>query len=95
MSIDIKTVKHTAHLARLILDEQAAVRMTDELNAVLDWERQLNAVDTNGVEPMVSPICGVLPMREDKVTDGGKRADILKNAPLSEEGFFLVPKVVE
>lgn len=95
MSVDVKTVKHVAYLARITLDEKKAVAMTDELNAVLAWGRQLDAVDCEGVEPLVSPVHAALPLREDKVTDGHKRADILQNAPLTEEGFFLVPKVVE
>jgi len=95
MSIDAKTVRHVAHLARLTLDEKGAEAMTKELNAVLAWGEQLDAVNTDGVEPMISPVHQPLPMREDKVTDGHKQADILLNAPVTEEGFFLVPKVVE
>jgi len=95
MSIDIKTVRHMAHLARITLDEAEAGAMTAELNAVLDWGLLLDEAGSAGAEPMISPVRGALPMREDKVTDGHKQAEILQNAPLTEEGFFLVPKVVE
>jgi aspartyl-tRNA(Asn)/glutamyl-tRNA(Gln) amidotransferase subunit C len=63
--------------------------LTNELNGILDWVEQLNEVV--GVEPMTTP----LPMRADEITDGGKRDDILANAPKAEEGFFVVPKSVE
>jgi len=95
MSVNVETVKHIAHLARITLDRQEAEAVTAELNAVLDWGQQLDEADIAGIEPMISPVQAVLPMRADKVTDGHKRADILQNAPLTEEGFFLVPKVVE
>lgn len=95
MSVDLKIVRHVAHLARLTLSEAEAKAMTEELNAILAWGAQLDEVNIDGVEPMVSPVHGVLPMRADKIDDGHKRAEILANAPLTEEGFFLVPKVVE
>jgi aspartyl-tRNA(Asn)/glutamyl-tRNA(Gln) amidotransferase subunit C len=61
----------------------------------LAWIEQLGEVDTDGVEPMTTCVAAALPMREDVVADGGRRDDILRNAPRSERGFFVVPKVVE
>jgi aspartyl-tRNA(Asn)/glutamyl-tRNA(Gln) amidotransferase subunit C len=52
-------------------------------------------VNVEGVEPMTSVTPMKLPLREDKVTDGGDAAKVLMNAPQTEEGFFLVPRVVE
>jgi len=95
MSVDVKTVQHVAHLARLTLTPEGAVAMTAELNAVLDWGMQLAEVNTDEVEPMVSPVHGDAPMRADIVNDGNCREAVLANAPLTEEGFFLVPKMVE
>ena len=66
-----------------------------ELNAILKWVEQLNEVDTKGVEPMTRVVAMSLKQREDKVTDGGIAADVTRNAPMSEDGFFVVPKVVE
>jgi len=95
MSVDLATVKRVAHLARIALSEEDAQRMCGELNVILNLGEQLDEVDVTGVEPMTSVIPMTLYMREDVVSDGNKVADIIANAPLSEENFFLVPKVVE
>jgi aspartyl-tRNA(Asn)/glutamyl-tRNA(Gln) amidotransferase subunit C len=95
MSVDIQTVKRVAHLARIAVTPEEAERMTGELNAILGFVEQLNEVDVSGVEPMSSVIPTEMKKRPDRVTDGGKAADIVANAPATEENFFLVPKVVE
>jgi len=95
MSIDEKTVLKVAKLARLDLAPERAPAMAQELNAILAWIEQLNEVDVEGVEPMTSAVETALPMREDVVTDGDAPERVLKNAPRSEDGFFVVPKVVE
>ena len=69
--------------------------MQKELNGILAWIEQLNEVDVEGVEPLTSAVATKLPMRDDLVTDGDIRDDVLANAPRAEEGFFVVPKVVE
>jgi len=56
---------------------------------------QLGEVDTDNVEPMTSVVEMLMASREDAVTDGGVAGDIVKNAPKSDHGFFVVPKVVE
>ena len=96
MSIDEKTVRKVAKLARLALPEDRVKPMADELNGIMAWIEQLNEVDVEGVEPMTSAVEGLsLPMREDVVTAGDDPEKVLKNAPKSEDGFFVVPKVVE
>ncbi|GAB5505734.1 MAG: Asp-tRNA(Asn)/Glu-tRNA(Gln) amidotransferase subunit GatC [Rhizobiaceae bacterium] len=95
MSVDIATVKHVARLARIAVDDADAERMTGELNAILGFVEQLNEVDVTGVEPMTSVIPMEMKKRQDAVTDGGKAADIVANAPATEDNFFQVPKVVE
>lgn len=96
MAIEEKDVRNAARLARLALPEERVAPMAQELGAILTWIEQLNEVDVEGVEPMTSAVEGVrLPMREDVVTDGNDPARVLKNAPKSEDGFFVVPKVVE
>ena len=95
MSVDLDTVKRVAHLARIAVSDAEAERMTGELNAILGFVEQLDEVDIDGVEPMTSVIPMAMKKRQDVVTDGGKAGDIVANAPLNEEGFFLVPKVVE
>lgn len=96
MSIDEKTVRKVAKLARLALPEDRVAPMAAELNGIMAWIEQLNEVDIDGVEPMTSAVEGLrLPMRRDVVTDGGAPERVLKNAPKAEDGFFVVPKVVE
>jgi aspartyl-tRNA(Asn)/glutamyl-tRNA(Gln) amidotransferase subunit C len=95
MSVDAATVKRVARLARLALAEGEAQKMQGELNAILGFVEQLNEVDVEGVEPMTAVIDMQMKKRVDIVTDGGKAADIVANAPLSEDNFFMVPKVVE
>ena len=95
MSVDLATVKRVAHLARIAVSEEEAGRMTGELNAILGFVEQLNEVNVDGVEPMTSVTPMVMKKREDVVTDGDKANDVVANAPISEENFFLFPKVVE
>jgi aspartyl/glutamyl-tRNA(Asn/Gln) amidotransferase, C subunit len=95
MSVDTETVKRVAKLARIAIDDEAASRMTGELNAILGFVEELNEVDVTGVEPMTSVIPMAMRMRADEVTDGNKAADIVANAPAQADNFFMVPKVVE
>ncbi len=95
MSVTNQDVKKVARLARIALPDDQVEPMTDELNNILNWIEQLGEVDVEGVEPMTSVVETSLPMREDVVTDGGIQDKVLANAPKSEDGFFVVPKVVE
>ncbi|RLL74205.1 Asp-tRNA(Asn)/Glu-tRNA(Gln) amidotransferase subunit GatC [Ochrobactrum soli] len=95
MSVDISTVKRVAHLARIAVSEDDAERMTGELNAILGFVEQLNEVNVDGVEPMTSVTPMIMRLRDDKVTDGGIADAVVANAPVTEDNFFVVPKVVE
>lgn len=95
MSVDIKTVKRVARLSRIAVKDEEAERMANELNAILGFIEQLDEVNVDNVEPLTSVIPMTLRTREDVVTDGNKASDIVANAPLSEDNFFLVPKVIE
>ncbi|MEJ5021889.1 Asp-tRNA(Asn)/Glu-tRNA(Gln) amidotransferase subunit GatC [Ochrobactrum vermis] len=95
MSVDISTVKRVAHLARIAVSDDDAERMTGELNAILGFVEQLNEVNVDGIEPMTSVTPMEMRTREDKVTDGGIAAAVVANAPVTEDNFFVVPKVVE
>ena len=95
MSVDQATVRRIAHLARISVDEAEIPKLQGELNAILAFVEELDQVDVAGVEPMTSVTPIRLYQRPDVVTDGGNVAAIMANAPMSEDGFFLVPKVVE
>ena len=95
MSVDKKTVSKVARLAPIAVPEERLEPMAKELNTILAWIEQLNEVDVEGVEPMTTPVAMELPLREDVVTDGNIRDQVLANAPRTEDGFFVVPKMVE
>lgn len=95
MAVDTKTVKKIASLAKLKIDDDKVEDVEGEFNKILDWIEQLNEVDTNHVEPLLSVNDENLRLREDKVSDGNQRDAVLANAPMSSYGYFVVPKVVE
>ena len=95
MSVDSATVRRIAHLARIAVEDDEVEHLKDELNGILAFVEQLQEVNVEGVEPMTSVTPMAMKKREDVVTDGGIVEDILKNAPATEDHFFLVPKVVE
>jgi aspartyl-tRNA(Asn)/glutamyl-tRNA(Gln) amidotransferase subunit C len=100
MSVETATVAKIASLARLKLGEDEIAAMVPELNGILAWVEQLGEVDVTGVEPMTAVIENTLRLRTDEIdadplTGGGKRDDVLANAPAAEHGFFGVPKVIE
>ena len=95
MSVDKDTVRRVAKLARIAFPEERLEPMAGELNRILKWVEQLNEVDTTSVEPMNSVVKMALKMREDVVNDGEKAEAVTQNAPLGEDHYFAVPKVVE
>jgi aspartyl-tRNA(Asn)/glutamyl-tRNA(Gln) amidotransferase subunit C len=105
MSLDKEAVARIARLARLKVPEEELAPLAGELSGILAWIEQLNEVDTSNVEPLASVSDVTLPLRADKVTDGGIAGKILANAPggavyidttdKNAGGFFTVPKVVE
>ncbi|HSV00537.1 MAG TPA: Asp-tRNA(Asn)/Glu-tRNA(Gln) amidotransferase subunit GatC [Roseiarcus sp.] len=95
MSVDLKAVRRIAHLARIEVSDAETPHLQREINAILKFVQALDSVDVEGVEPMTSVLPMALPMREDVVADGDIAPRVLANAPLTEDGFFVVPKVIE
>ena len=95
MSVDAKTVRRIAHLARIAVADDEIPHLQEELNAILAFVEQLAAVDVANIEPMTSVTPMAMKQRPDVVTDGEIAEQILRNAPATQDGFFLVPKVVE
>lgn len=95
MSVDANTVRRIAHLARIAVAENEIEHLEAELNTMLAFVEQLSEVNVEGVEPMTSVTPMAMKKRVDAVTDGGIAEDIVKNAPATDDNFFLVPKVVE
>jgi aspartyl-tRNA(Asn)/glutamyl-tRNA(Gln) amidotransferase subunit C len=95
MSVDQATVRRIARLARIAVSEDEVPHLQGELNAMLAFVEELNAVNVEGVEPMTSVIPMRMTLRTDEVTDHAGADVITGNAPVSEDHFFMVPKVVE
>ena len=95
MSLDKATVAKIAKLARIEVGEVDQERLASELSGILDWVEQLGEVDTSDVPPMTSVVEMNLKARDDRISDGNRQDDVLKNAPKAVHGFFVVPKVVE
>ena len=95
MSVDAKTVKRIGSLARIRIEEDEVAGYQEELNAILGFIEQLGEVDVTGVEPMTSVMPMTLRLRDDVISDGDYPEQIVANAPLSEDNFFMVPKVIE
>jgi len=95
MSVDAATVRKIASLARIAVTDGDVEAMVPEFNNILGWVDQLAEVDTDGVAPLAAVIANHQRLRDDVVTDGGIREEVLANAPQAEYGFFAVPKVIE
>jgi aspartyl-tRNA(Asn)/glutamyl-tRNA(Gln) amidotransferase subunit C len=95
MSIDNQTVKKVSKLAKIKINEKEETKLIEELNNILGWVDELKKVDTEKIEPMLSVFNESMVMRKDKVSSKISNELVLKNAPESKAGFFVVPKVVE
>ena len=95
MSIDKNQVKKVAKLSRISLDESKLESLSKDLVSILNFVDQLNKLDTSKVIPLSSVLDKTLIPRNDKINDGEKKNEILKNSPNKNEDFFIVPKVIE
>jgi aspartyl-tRNA(Asn)/glutamyl-tRNA(Gln) amidotransferase subunit C len=98
MSLTLSDVKRIANLAQLDMDEAHAETALTELNGIFALAEQMQAVDTTGVEPLSQPLAAVLALplrlREDVVTEENHREDYQAPAPATQDGLYLVPKVI-
>jgi aspartyl-tRNA(Asn)/glutamyl-tRNA(Gln) amidotransferase subunit C len=99
MSLTLSDVKRIAHLAQLEMGEEQSATMLDKLNGIFALAEQMQAVDTEGVAPLSHPLAAhmqvALRLREDKPTEPNRRDDYQKVAPKTEDGLYLVPKVID
>jgi aspartyl-tRNA(Asn)/glutamyl-tRNA(Gln) amidotransferase subunit C len=95
MPVSTEQVRHIAKLARIAMSDEEIDRLAPELNNILGWIEQLSEVNTDGIEPLTAVIDQKLRLRDDVVTEGNIRDEILANAPEAQHGFFAVPKVIE
>ncbi len=95
MAFNEETVANVANLARLNLTDEQKQKFAGEVDGILNWVEQLQEVNVDGVEPLISVTEQTEAIRSDIVTDGNIQADLIKNAPESAHGFYVVPKMVE
>jgi aspartyl-tRNA(Asn)/glutamyl-tRNA(Gln) amidotransferase subunit C len=95
MALEASQVEKIAHLARLGIDAEDVPDYARNLSAILAFVEQLKRVDTTGVEPLAHPLEATQRLRPDVVTEPDEREKFLRNAPLTEAGLYLVPRVVE
>ena len=100
MSLELSDVKRIANLARLELNDAEAASTLDKLNGFFSIAEQLKAVDTTGVAPLNHPLAAQMPeiclrLREDVVTESNQREAYQQVAPATQDGLYLVPKVIE
>ena len=95
MPIDKNQVKKVAKLSRISLDDSKLESLSKDLVSILNFVEQLNKLDTNEINPLTSIIDKSLDTRDDTVSDGQIKDQILKNSPEKNEDFFIVPKVVD
>ncbi len=99
MSLTLADVKRIAHLAQLDMDETHAQTALAELNGIFALAEQMQAVDTTGVAPLSQPLQAImalpLRLREDAVSEDNRREAYQAVAPKTQDGLYLVPKVIE
>ena len=95
MGLSRSDVEKIAHLARLAITAEATERYAGELSRILDLVAQMDAVDTQGIEPMAHPLRMAQRLRPDLPNEPNQRERFQAIAPLTEAGLYLVPKVVE
>ncbi len=95
MALTDDDVRRVAELVRIRLDETEVKPLGEELSRIFSWIEALREVDVAGVAPMTSVVEMQLREREDAVTDGNCPDRILSNAPMAEDGHFVVPRVIE
>lgn len=95
MKLSRHEVESIAHLARLEISADEIPVYVDNLSRIIDFVKQLERADTEGVTPMAHPLNMTQPLRADAVTETDKRALYQQNAQAVESGLYLVPRVIE
>ena len=95
MSLELSDVKRIAHLARIEIDDADAKTALQQLSGILGLIEEMQAVNTDGIEPMSHSQDVTQRLREDVVTEIDQRELFQSIAPAVENGLYLVPKVIE
>ena len=95
MTLAIDDIHRIADLAHIEISPEQAQRMQGELNNIFQMIERIQAVDTDGIEPMPHPHDGYQRLRDDVIREANVRENNMKNAPEQSDGYFLVPQVIE
>ncbi len=95
MKVTRDVVRKIAELAQLQIRESEIERVIEKMNQVLELVEEMQAVDTNGIEPMAHPLDATQTLRADKITETNQRDQFQELAPETQDGLYLVPRVVE
>ena len=95
MALTPRDVEHIAHLARLEVSDNEIADYVDKLSSIIDLVAELGRLDTTDVVPMAHPLDMAQRLRPDEVTETDHREQYQRNAPATEQGYYLVPKVIE
>jgi aspartyl-tRNA(Asn)/glutamyl-tRNA(Gln) amidotransferase subunit C len=95
MAIDQDEIEKIAELARIRISHDQLGEVTNRITDILAMVDQLQAADTEGVEPMANPLDATQTLRRDAVTESNRRDDFQAIAPAVEDGLYLVPKVID
>ena len=97
--MNLEDVQRIAHLSRLELSQAESEAVLPQLQAIFSLVEEMQAVDTAGLEPLAHPILFLRdlaqPMRADQVSESDRRKENMTSAPAQQEGYFLVPRVIE
>ena len=93
--LNAQTVSAIANLARLSLNDTQSADYAQSLNKILDMMESLKGINTEGVEPLKSPFDNPQPLREDVVSEQNHREEYQAVAPATQDGLYLVPRVIE
>ncbi|MFQ5591499.1 MAG: Asp-tRNA(Asn)/Glu-tRNA(Gln) amidotransferase subunit GatC [Phycisphaerae bacterium] len=94
-TLDEKTIRHVARLARLHITEEEVARYVEQLSSVLSYVEQLNELDTENVAPTTQALCVSNVFREDEVRASLSPDAALASAPQHKDGFFQVPRILD
>jgi aspartyl-tRNA(Asn)/glutamyl-tRNA(Gln) amidotransferase subunit C len=95
MSIGATGIRGIARLARIAIDDADSERYASQVSQILAYVEAMNEVDTSGIEPLAHAVDAVAASRPDAVTERIDRASLQAGAPLVQEGYYLVPRVIE
>lgn len=95
MALDNTTIHSIARLARLEINDDEVAKYRSDISNILELVQQMEAVDTTGVEPMTHPFDATMRLREDAISESNQREKLQSIAPNSEDGLYLVPKVID